>query len=66
MNKQEEISAFAFKTGMMIEQLINEKTNNLEQENRLLQAKILNWFAQTKDQEFKKYFNINILTDNNE
>lgn len=60
--ENESISAFAFKTGKMIEGLIIEKTNNLEEENRFLQAKILNWFGKTKDQEFAKYFNITTVT----
>jgi hypothetical protein len=37
----ETISAFAFKTGRLIEDLIIKETNNLKEENELLKAKIL-------------------------
>ncbi len=39
--KDEVISAFAFKTGKLIEELINERTLNLNETNIQLQAKIL-------------------------
>lgn len=40
-NKDEIISAFAFKTGRDIEQLIKDTTNDLFEKNQLLKAKIM-------------------------
>ncbi len=58
MKKEEIISAFAFNTGKQIEELINEQTNNLQAQNELLQAKILQWYVKSGDQEFAKHFDI--------
>lgn len=44
--EDEIISAFAFRTGKQIEQLIKEQT------------KILHWYADTRDEKFREYFNI--------
>ena len=52
------ISAFAFNTGRLIEDLIIKETNNLQEENRMLQAKILDWYGMTQDDKFKEYFGI--------
>ena len=41
--ENESISAFAYTMGKSIEQILNEKTNNLEEENKILQAKILDF-----------------------
>ena len=41
--ENESISAFAYTMGKSIETVLNEKTNNLEEENRMLQAKILDF-----------------------
>ncbi len=74
MKEDENISAFAFKTGRLIEDLINKETNNLKEENKLLQARILNFYCKLNDnvevyyytpdlvQEYKEYFNIETLT----
>ena len=43
--KEEFISAFAFKTGRQIEKLIKEQTDNLEQTNNMLEAKLLQWYS---------------------
>jgi hypothetical protein len=59
MNKKDEaISAFAFNTGITIEKLIQEQTENLEGRNRITEAKILQWYTKTKDEEFAKHFGI--------
>ena len=42
-HKEETISAFAFHTGKEIERIINETTDNLKEENMLLEAKILSF-----------------------
>lgn len=52
------ISAFAFNTGRQIEQLIKEQTNNLEERNQILEAKILDWYAKNKDEKFAEHFGI--------
>lgn len=52
------ISAFAFNTANAIEDLIREQTEGLEDRNRILEAKILQWYAKTKDAEFAKHFGI--------
>ena len=52
------ISAFAFKTGREIEKIIQEETGYLFEENQFLKAKILRWYANTKDKEFLKFFEI--------
>lgn len=71
MNK-EHISAFAFKTSQEIEKFIIRETNNLEEENQMLQAKILKFYTDWKQvynnypdwtlkiplREFKNLFNI--------
>ena len=65
MNKEEIISAFAFKTGNKIENLIKEQTENLEGRNRIIEAKILQWYAKTKDEEFAKHFGITTMREGN-
>ena len=52
------ISAFAFKTGRQIEQIIKEQTDNLQEINQMLEAKILQWYMKSKDEEFAEYFGI--------
>lgn len=58
MPDNENISAFAFKTGRKIEQLIKEETDSLQEKNNILEAKILEWYKKTKDENFAKHFNI--------
>jgi hypothetical protein len=65
MDKNEIISAFAFNTGKKIERLIQEHTNNLENENRMLEAKILMWYSKTKDKDFAEFFDISISRNGN-
>jgi len=65
MNKDEIISAFAFKIGNKIEKLIKEQTENLEGRNRIIEAKILQWYAKTKDEEFAKHFGITTMREGN-
>ena len=54
----EVISAFAFNIGRTIEKLIQEQTENLEDKNRITEAKILQWYTKTKDEEFAEHFGI--------
>ena len=61
--KDETISAFAFKTGREIESLINNQITNLENKNIILEAKILQWYFQTKDKEFAKHIGITESSD---
>ncbi len=58
MNKDEIISAFAFDTGKKIESLIKEQTNNLEEQNKLLEAKIMQWYMKDRNPEFAEHFGI--------
>lgn len=55
------ISAFAYNTGRKIEELITKETNNLKQTNQTLSHKILQWYQNTKDEEFAKHFGIEII-----
>jgi hypothetical protein len=48
--ENESISAFAYTMGKSIEQVLNEKTNNLEEENKMLQAKILDFRNKIKNE----------------
>ena len=48
--ENESISDFAYTMGKSIEQILNEKTNNLEERSKLTEAKILN-FRQILDQK---------------
>ena len=72
MSENDRISAFAFRTGREIENLINDTTHNLREENQYLQAKILGFYYEIENMDsevafyiqdlYKEYFNIN--TDN--
>lgn len=57
-SNQNHISAFAFDVAQSIEDLISEKVGHTMNENKYFQAKILNWYMQTKDEKFAEYFNI--------
>jgi hypothetical protein len=61
--KDEIISAFAYNTAKEIENIIINRTNGILEENQFLQAKILNWYQQTRDEKFKEYFNITELKE---
>tara|TARA_R110000868_G_scaffold156695_1_gene383699 strand:- start:8116 stop:8370 length:255 start_codon:yes stop_codon:yes gene_type:complete len=74
-DENKEISAFAFQTGRLIEQLIIKTTNNLERQNQMLMAQILQFKImleeQVKDtncnkedilQSYLEYFPIKIVT----
>ena len=65
MDKDEIISAFAFKTGKLIEELIKEQTNNLQERNQMLEAKILQWYTKSKDEDFAKHFGITTMRSGN-
>lgn len=58
MDRDEIISAFAFDTGRKIEILIREQTNNLEEQNKLLEAKIMQWYLKDKNPDFAEHFGI--------
>ncbi len=49
--ENENISAFAFKTGRLIEELINKENNNLKESNQMLEARILHFYAKLKDEK---------------
>lgn len=63
----EDILAFAFNTGKMIERFINKTNNNLEEDYKHLQALVLNFRNKIKDEEFvkqfDKHFNIQVQKD---
>lgn len=74
----ENISAFSFNTGKIIEKFINETNNNLEKEYKQLQAQVLDFRNKIKYEcmeipykyneeflkQFDKHFNIQIQKDN--
>ncbi len=57
------ISSFAFNTGKQIEKLVKEQTNNLQERNQMLEAKILDWYAKSKDEKFAEHFGIKEARD---
>lgn len=56
--KDKVISALAFNIGEEIEKLIYKQADQIQDENKLLQARILSWYVKTKDESFAKYFHI--------
>lgn len=60
---EDKISIFAFKTGRLIEDLIIKETNNLKEENQLLQGKILEFYHRYKNTKCKTYEEYNTLTN---
>lgn len=70
--ENENISAFAFKTGRLIEDLINKETNSLRDHNQILEAKILNFYndihaegdcfitSESLLRTYREHFNIDI------
>ena len=56
--KDEIISAFAYNTGKKIEELIKKQTDNLEETNNMLEAKIFQWYSETRDEKFAIHFGI--------
>lgn len=54
----EHISAFAFDLGRQIEAVINDRTDNLEANNKIIEAKLIQWYAKSGDEEFAKHFGI--------
>lgn len=73
--ENETISAFAFKTGRLIEDLINKETKDLKFTNQLLEGRILDFYCQIKEMNsdelyriedtYKQFFNIQIDTKGN-
>ena len=64
MKKTEDefISAFAFKMARETEKTIHEYVGDLHSVNNMLQSKILNWYALTKDKSFADHFCIETTT----
>jgi hypothetical protein len=56
--ENKEISAFAFNTGRLIEDLINKETSNLKHTNQMLEAKILDFYCKIKDMDSSELYNI--------
>lgn len=46
-----------------IEELVKEQTNNLQERNQMLEAKILDWYAKSKDEKFAEHFGIKEASD---
>ncbi|HHT99009.1 MAG TPA: hypothetical protein GXZ79_02880 [Acholeplasma sp.] len=40
------------------EELVKEQINNLQERNQMLEAKILDWYAKSKDEKFAEHFGI--------
>jgi hypothetical protein len=70
MDENEDISAFAFNTGKMIERFINKTNNNLEKDYKQLQALVLD-FRNILNKEdyadviirYDEHFNIQVQKD---
>jgi len=60
--KNETISAFAFRTGKMIEELIDKETDRLNNRNMFLEAKILS-FRNELVKTQTTYFSADLLPD---
>ena len=59
------ISAFAYNTGHLIEELIKKETGNLKEDYTLLQAKVLSFYHQLPDSlktKYAEYFELTIIT----
>lgn len=56
--KEEGISAFSYNLGKLIEEVIKEETNNLKDNNKLLEAKLLHWNFLYPNPEFTEFFGI--------
>jgi hypothetical protein len=54
-NNDTMISAFAYDVGIMIEDLIRNRTNDLEAHNKYLEAKILQYHYKLSGEEKEKY-----------
>lgn len=77
MDENEDISAFAFNTGKMIERFINKTNNNLAEDYNHLQALVLDFRNKIKCEwmempyryneefvkQFDKHFNIQVQKD---
>ncbi len=46
-----------------IEELVKEQINNLQERNQMLEAKILDWYAKSKDEKFAEHFGIKVASD---
>jgi hypothetical protein len=59
MSQDEIISAFAFRAAKQIEDLIKTQTNNLTEQDQIMQAKVLQWYVKSGyDEEFAEHFGI--------
>ena len=45
------------------EELVKEQINNLQERNRIKKAKILDWYAKSKDEKFAEHFGIKEARD---
>lgn len=65
-SEKSSISAFAYNTGKIIEMLISEETNNLAENNKLLEAKILGYRMNLPEElrpQYELYFDIHKQTE---
>lgn len=63
-DKDEIVSAFAFRTGKQIEQLIKDTTEDLFNANQELESKIVGyWIENGKDEKYAEYFGIKTVRD---
>lgn len=62
-DKDEIISGFAFKTSKEIVRLIKTHTENLEDRNKIMEARIMQWYIKSKDETFAKHFGISEMRD---
>ena len=57
--KDEIVSAFAFDTAKKIEELVAERVGLIEERNKKLEARILNWWVEAgRPADFSAYFEI--------
>jgi len=62
------ISAFAYNTGHLIEELIKNETNSLKERNQLYEAKILGFYNELQEptkSKYAEYFGITDIKEGN-
>lgn len=52
MNRNDPITAFAYETAKQIEKTVNDRTNNLNDKNKVLEGKIRGFYIRLKYKKF--------------
>lgn len=63
MEKDERISAFAFRIGAELEKLVQQEVEKIKSENTHLESLVLQWYLKTKDEAFAEHFKITTCRD---